>query len=68
MRPLDEMSDHELARFERQLRHDVDEHSPDRRHPSKRRRSQRAKERDQIAAQLEQISSEWGRRKSKVKS
>ena len=62
MRPIHELTDYELGRFQRRLRHEVDTLFIDRSKPSKQRQVRHAHERDVLHAQLSEIDSEWDRR------
>lgn len=62
MKPIGDMSNHELSRFERRLKHDINQHTMQRSKPSKRRRMAMAHERDQLKTQLDAIAVEWTRR------
>lgn len=64
MKEVAVMSNYELARFERRLRHDIDSVKVTRQKPSKRVRVRAQHERDQMKAQLDAIASEWVRREA----
>jgi hypothetical protein len=63
---LGDMSPYELSRFQRRLNHDLTLLDHDRHRPSKRRRTQMARSRDEIEEQLAAIRGEWERRGSSV--